>query len=157
MEATQRVVVLGVDDTFVHVYPDASVMLKQNDIGYGPEAKPFPVELFLENGQRLAGVYDETWRVSQLVPCGKDDRDALRDRLVHAIAKLGRSLSESADRLALFGLSPEDVVEVFAEEATERSSLEDMLTLFEFDHDPLVMQFGAHPDDGSWLHKLLRH
>ncbi len=157
METTQRVVVLAVDDTFVHVYPDASVMLKQNDIGYGPDAKPFPVELFLDNGQRLAGVYDKTWRVSQLVPCGAADSNALRDRLAHAIAELGRSLSESAERLALFGLGPEEVVEMLEEEATGQSSLEDMLALFEFDHDPLVMQYGAHPDDGSWLHKLLRH
>lgn len=129
MENNQRVVVLGINDEFVHVYPDAVAMLASNDIGYGsPDAAPFPVELFTDTGQRLAGVYDETWRMSQLVPCGHPDSNALHGRLANAIAELRRSLTEPADRLALFGLSPEEAIEMLEEEATEGSTLADMLS-----------------------------
>lgn len=157
MENSQRVVVLDVDDRFVHVYPDAAVMLKANDIGYGPGATPFAVELFTEAGQRLAGVYDESWRVSRLVPCGHPDPDALRVRLVNATENLRRSFSESAERLALFGLRPQDATEGLDETATEGCSLKDMIALFEFDHDPLIVGLGGELDNRGFLHNWWRH
>lgn len=157
MDHSLRVVVLGVDDMFVHVYPDAAHMLTANDIGFGPGAEPFPLELFTEDGRRLAGVYDDTWRVSALVPCGPADPDGLRQRLVNAIGNLRRSFEDSPERLALYGLAPEHAIEGLEEVAGEQSSLEEMLGLFAFDHDPLVVGMGGELDNRGFLHNWWRH
>ena len=154
---TPRVVVLGADRTFVHVYPDQGFLHRENDIGYGDaDAVPFPVEFFSETGEPLAAQFDQGWRVCALAPCAAADPDRLHVRLLQAVAALRHSFAEAPDRLALYGMSTDDALGQLAE-AADLTSLRELVDLFEFDHEQLNPGLPGEFHSRGFLHNWWKH
>ena len=151
---------IGARNDFLHVYPDATALLADHDIGAGVGEQPIPLEFFDSLGYRYVGRYDAQWHLLGLVP-NSDPPDLMRVRKrVEAVRTYLRSFFESRpDVLALYGLTRDDMLAVFAAPSSSGSLAAVVLPFVAGGgEDDLFAAgvFGDDDDQGIW-HNLTHH
>jgi len=150
---------VGARDDFVHVYPDATALLADHDIGAGVGERPIGLEFFDSLGYRYAGRYDTQWRLLGLVPSSDPPNPQRVLERVEAIRTYLRLFFDNRpDVLALYGLTRDDTRAVFAAPKSPRSLKEAVLPFTAGGGDELFPAgvFGDDDDQGIW-HNLTHH
>jgi hypothetical protein len=150
---------IGARNDFLHVYPDAAALLADNDIGAGVGEHPIPLEFFDSSGHRHVGRYDSQWHLLGLVPSSDPpDPERVLER-VEAVRSYLRSFFESRpDVLALYGLTRDDMLAVFAAPESPRDLKAAVLPFAAGSDNDLFPAglFGDDDDQGIW-HNLTHH
>ncbi len=156
--SSRRIVAIGSQDNFAHVYPSERAMLAENDIGGGVGESRFPLEFFDGEGRRLVGVYDGHWRLTRLLPTEQEgDTEALLRRLRRVVENKKETFRRRPDIVALYGLTPEEAIELLAESSGPLDTIVSALDAFAATPGPRAGTRGRENDPGGWLHRLLHH
>ena len=150
---TQTVFVIDVNDRFAHLFGTvADLLASQEDDHAEP---PRGLVFFDQDGQRLAPVFDETWRLAGLAKTTeKPDPEAVQQRLTAVFAFLAEyATAHPAEISEEYGL---DVDEALGElpQLTGKSLAESIAVLKGVTHGAGVAG-EAQQDSGSWFHNLM--
>lgn len=153
-ETDGRIFVIAGDNTWVHIYPDASTLLNCKDT---VAAGPGPLDFFDVRGQRLGPVFGTDWTLESLEPTADEaDPDAVQRRLCAVVESVRASLEQ---RLALDPNPPGDLEVALARlpELGEHDLPECFALLAPNFGDGEDSGDGMRRDDGSVWHNFWCH
>ncbi len=148
----ETVFVLDVNDRFAHLFANVADLLGTHETDHADP--PRGLDFFDQDGQRLAPVFDETWRLSGLVKTAdKPDPGAGQTRLAAVFAFLAQYTTEHPSEIADdYGLSVDEALcELPSLEG--KSLAESIAVLHAVTHAAPVA--GTQQDPGSWFHNLM--
>jgi len=153
--ATRTVFVIDVSDRFAHLFTSVDDLLATREgVHVDP---PRGLDFFDQDGQRLAPVFDETWRLCGLTKANeKPDPVAVQARLAAVFAFLAQYTTEHPAQIADdYGLS---VDEALAElpSLTGKSLVESIAVLRGVTHSAPGAD-GEQNDPGNWFHNLMHN
>jgi len=152
---TETVFVIDVQDRFAHLFHGVADLLATHESGH--VEPPRGLDFFDQDGQRLAPVFDATWRLVGLVKTNdKPDAEGVQKRLADVFAFLADYTSAHPDRIAEdYGLSVDEALEELPQ-LTGKSLTESIAVLQGITHGAGVAG-EAQKDPGNWFHNLMHN
>lgn len=96
------ILAIGSRDDFLHVYQDDQELLADHGIGAGVGENSGPLEFFDSDGHRLAGVYDQAWKVQRLTPTTEaPNPDLVRQRVQNSLDRVQRYIENNPQKAVL--------------------------------------------------------
>ena len=112
-QAGPKILAIGSDDDFLHVYENVQELLSDDTIGTGPEELSGPIEFFDSDGYRLAGEYDRQWHLLNLKRTTEQANPAaVAQRVRNVIDHMRWCLERHPEEAQLYG-SVNEVLELF--------------------------------------------
>lgn len=144
------ILVIGSQNTFLHVYKDDRELLSDDNIGAGEGERRFPLEFFDSDGLRLAGEYDSQWRLLRLVPTADPPHlDAVKRRAQKVVDHMRSYAKNHADKAALFGMTVDELLELLPR-LDEHSDFKTSLLAFMGGGDGVGSEAAAHNVHHDW-------
>ncbi|SHN47401.1 hypothetical protein [Cryptosporangium aurantiacum] len=148
------VFVIDVNDRFAHLFSSVTDLLATHEAA--PAEPPRGLDFFDQDGQRLAPVFDETWRLSGLVKTDeKPEPEAVQARLVAVFAFLAQYTTDHPSQISEdFGLSVDEALRELPQ-LNGKTLAESIAALRGLTHE--AAPEGHQQDRGSWFHNLMHN
>lgn len=153
MTSSEIVFVIDVNDRFAHLFTSVTDLLATHETGHVDP--PRGLDFYDQDGQRLAPVFDEAWRLAGLTKTDeKPEPQAVQARLAAVFAFLAKYTAEHPAEISEdFGLSVDEALGELPR-LDGKSLAESIAILTGVTHGAVHADAGQG-DPGNWFHNLM--